>query len=172
MYSVYTPILLSGDDPTETLDAGGFDTWVTNRIGFLTVKPLRPWPGGFDEPITDRIQYQELTGYPYYLPAGQFDLWLAARISRTVMTSTDVSTGGFNDPITDRIPYWELAGVLQAGAPPSSWPFWFVHYHLFDEPVFQFPPGSPAAPTGQPVMKRQQGIPTAAGYRDRPGKWN
>ena len=29
---------------------------------------------------------------------------------------------------------------------------------------------TPAA--GQPFMVRMQGIPTAPGYRDRPGKWN
>jgi len=27
-------------------------------------------------------------------------------------------------------------------------------------------------PAGQPTMHRTQGIPTGAGYRDRPGRWN
>lgn len=36
--------------------------------------------------------------------------------------------------------------------------------------VYNVGGGPPIA--GQPVMIRMQGVPTMAGYRDRPGKWN
>ncbi len=63
-----------------------------------------------------------------------------------------------------------LIPAFSPAAAVGQWPFWYLHYHMLDELQFQFLAGVIAA--GQPTYKRSQGIPTAAGYRDRPGKGN
>ncbi len=71
-----------------------------------------------------------------------YDRWITDRTYIDVTEPLNGGTGEFNIWITNRIYYQTLVGVLVPDA------------------------------AGQPTYKRSQGIPTAAGYRDRPGKWN
>jgi len=58
-----------------------------------------------------------------------------------------------------------VTGAVVADGPPCSAPY----IGVFGWPgAFTAPP--PAG--GQPYMPRHQGLPTAAGYRDRPSRWN
>ena len=90
------------------------------------------------------------------------DKWGASMTGDTITVYTDTGSG------------WESEGTRVEDTYDAAGYIGFFSYdnganrNSFDD----FGGGTLAAVSGQPVMKRTQGIPTGPGSKDRPGRWN